>query len=299
VGPFRGVRRARAFAPGHVTGFFVPALDATDPRARGSTGAGLVLDRGVRAAARFDPSGRTVLRVRSRPRVPLPISRDVARRLRADQPGSLEVDLVHDLPVGQGLGMSAAGAVATGLAVAAVLGRPTRAAWETAHLAELYLRGGLGGVAALAGGGLEHRWRAGVPPFGRVRHRPCVAPIALYVAGPPIPSPSILSAPDRLRRIRQVGGRCEAEFVRHPTAAVFFGQAERFTDAVGLAPSGVLRAIEALRAAGYLAMQAMFGQVVLATPGPGVRRSGWPNLPGVKRLPGVRIGTTGAGLLPP
>src|SRR5580692_2923567 len=110
MGPSQAHVVARAFAPGHITGFFVPDLTARDPRRRGSTGAGIVLDRGVAARAPFDPSGPTPLRLSSRPRMALPISRDVAQRLRVGTPGSLEILLDHDLPVGQGLGMSAAGA---------------------------------------------------------------------------------------------------------------------------------------------------------------------------------------------
>src|SRR5271154_6986697 len=44
-------RRARAFAPAHVTGYFSPDLGSRDPRGRGSVGAGLVLDAGAVAEA--------------------------------------------------------------------------------------------------------------------------------------------------------------------------------------------------------------------------------------------------------
>ncbi|HKV89750.1 MAG TPA: hypothetical protein VJQ43_00960, partial [Thermoplasmata archaeon] len=69
---------AAGFAPGHVSGIFAPRLAARDPRARGSVGAGLVLDVGVRATAHWTPgkTGRTS--VRSDPPCALPISTEVA-----------------------------------------------------------------------------------------------------------------------------------------------------------------------------------------------------------------------------
>ncbi|MCI4367026.1 MAG: hypothetical protein L3K08_04685 [Thermoplasmata archaeon] len=297
MGRSRAVRRARAIAPGHLTGFFVPDLGPRDPRARGSTGVGLVLDRGVLAEARYDPTGPSRIRLRSRPRIPLPISREVARRLLADHPGTLEVDLRQELPVGQGLGMSAAGAVATGLAVAQVLQLPAGRAWETAHLAELYFRGGLGGVAAIGGGGLEHRIRPGVPPFGLVHHRPCAPVLDLLEIGAPIPSPSVLGDSRRLARIRRAGLRSERAFSRRPTLSAFLEESERFTDHVGLAPPSVIAALEALRGSGRAAAQAMFGQVVFVVT-PRKIDAPWPELQGPVRRIRVSVGREGARKVP-
>jgi len=165
-------RSTRAFAPGHVTGIFRPEVTHRDPRGRGSVGAGIVLELGAWAEARFSPGPRSRIRVVADGRGPWPISEDVARRMTPEEPGTLTVRLTHELPVGQGFGMSAAGALATALAVGALSARPTAHAVEVAHLADLFGGGGLGGVAAILGGGLEVRTRAGVPPLGRVIHRP-------------------------------------------------------------------------------------------------------------------------------
>ncbi len=299
MGRSRRVRRARAFAPGHLTGFFVPEPGARDPRGRGSTGVGLVLDRGVVAEARFDPSGPTCLRLWSRPRSPLPISREVAQRLRAGIPGTLEIDLVHRLPIGQGLGMSAAGAVATGLAVASALDLPARRAWETAHLAEIYHQGGLGGVAAIGGGGLEQRVEAGLPPIGVVRHRRCSLVLQLLVVGPHIPTPSVLSDPARVARLHRAGRRSMNAYNVRPGAEAFLEESERFTDAAGLSSPKVTEVLRAARSAGYFAAQAMFGQVVFAvarTRGTGARA---PPLPDVHGQLTLHVGASGAGLLDP
>ncbi len=271
--PGAGTRRARAFAPGHVTGVFLPDTDARDPRARGSRGAGLVLDRGVTASATWTPGRRPRLEVRSDLSHPLSISEDVARRLLGASVGTLRVELAHDLPVGEGFGTSAAGAVATALASASVLGRSERRAIETAHLADLFGGGGLGGVAAIFGGGLEVRRRAGVPPFGEVVHRRGRVRLVIGVVGPALATPGILGDPRRLARIRRAAaglvpasGRLSVE--------EFSTVSQRFTDRVRFASPALRSALHELRRRGLPAAQAMFGEsfFTLATSERGWRR---------------------------
>ena len=266
MGPRRTPVTARAFAPGHLTGFFAPDLNSKDPRGRGSRGAGIVLDRGVIATARYDPRGPSRTRVTSTPRVPVPISREVAVRLRAGLPGALSVELRHDLPIGQGLGMSAAGAVATGLAVAHVVEIPESRAWEVAHLSDLFHGGGLGGVAALRKGGLETRIRPGIPPWGTSRHWAWNGPVRIYRAAGPRPSPRLLRDPAFLRRVARAGARSVPAFLRDPSLRTFLREAERFTDRIDLGPPRVTRWVHSLRSPEIACAQAMFGGLVYAIP---------------------------------
>ena len=259
-------RRARAFAPAHVTGIFRPALSARDPRARGSLGAGIVLEVGVTAEAEVDPAGPDRIRLTSDARRPLPISEEVARRLFPPGIGTLRVRLAHDLPIGQGFGLSAAGATATALAVAAVGGRSRAVAIQTAHLADLFGGGGLGGVAAIVGGGgLEFRVRPGIPPWGAVEHRALAGPILVGVVGRPIPSPRILRGRAALGRLARAAGDLP-ELLRRPSAAAFFRASADFTDRAGLTSPALERVLRALRNRGADAAQAMFGRAFFARP---------------------------------
>jgi pantoate kinase len=189
---------------------------------------------------------------------PLEISADVATRLLASHPGQLRVELHHGLPVGQGFGMSAAGATATALAVGRVVGASRSRAIETAHLADLFGGGGLGGVAAILGGGFEVRWRAGIPPFGRVLRRPVAPRILIGKVAGPIPTPRILRDPRRLDRIRRAASEL-AGLTRSPTLGRFWDASESFTDRAGLAAPGLRAVVRALRRRGARAAQAMFG----------------------------------------
>jgi pantoate kinase len=256
--------RAIAFAPGHVTGIFAPAAHARDPRARGSTGAGVVLELGSRAVAEFRPGERRAVRISSDLNIPLPISEDVARRLFPRDRGVLSVHLTHELPVGQGFGMSAAGATATALAVGAIAGRARAESIAVAHLAELFHGGGLGGVAAIAdGGGLEYRQRAGLPPRGRTVHRALGGRLFVGVVGGSIPSPNLLRNASFLARVERAS-RGLNRLLARPGAPEFFDLSERFTDRLGLAPPAVRRVLRALRSRGAWASQAMFGRSFFA-----------------------------------
>lgn len=255
-----------AFAPAHVTGIFSPALGARDSRARGSVGAGLVLEAGVLAHAEWRPSSRPAIHIHSDVPGPLPISDEVARRLLAGRPGRLDLALGHELPIGQGFGMSAAGALATALAVAFVTGSSRRKAIEVAHLADLYGGGGLGGVSAILGGGWELRARPGIPPRGRIRHFPTHGTAFVIVAGAAMPSPALLRNPRFLGRVGRASGVGLARLDRRPSLDRFLAEAERFTDALRLGPPAVLRTVHALRTVDTRVAQAMFGRSLFAVP---------------------------------
>jgi len=262
--PDASARFGRAFAPNHVSGFFVPRLEARDPRGRGSVGAGLVLEAGVTATAQWVPDVRPSVRVRWEGTGRLEISEAVAARLLAARPGRLRVHLEHALPIGQGFGSSAAGAVATGLAVAEALELPRRRALEVAHLAELFGGGGLGGVAAILGGGLEVRVRAGLPPRGRVVRTEVDETVLVGTVGAPIRSTVILREPRRLRHFAE-GERIFATFLSGPGWEEFWDSAQRFTDLAGLVPPRLAATLRGLRRRGVSAAQAMFGRSFFAT----------------------------------
>ena len=290
-------RITRAFAPGHVTGVFRAETAARDPRERGSVGAGVVLELGARAEARFTPGPRRSVRVVGNGPGPWPISEDVARRLAPKLAGTLTVRIAHELPVGQGFGMSAAGALATALATASITGASRAHAVRVAHLAELFGGGGLGGVAAILGGGLELRTRPGVPPFGEVTHFPFVPALFVGVVGPPIPSPAVLSDPRSLRRIRAASAGWP-RLVRNPTPSAFFAVSERFTDRAGLASRPVARTVRALRDRGARAGQAMFGESFFAMPGTASARTAcreWLESRGIRAVE-LHAATSGAHL---
>ena len=262
-------RNAFAVAPGHVSGIFVPEVDDPDLLARGSRGAGVVLDVGVsaRATARPAPPGGTgtlqILERREAGR--FPITREALESLPGLQGWIVEVDLQHDLPVSQGLGMSAAGSLAACLAVAELLGLPPRSAVEAAHRAEVRLHGGLGGVVAILDGGVEVRRKAGLPPYGVVERTPMVQGFFLGTLDRPLPSPPLLSDPEFLLRVRRAGERWLSELGPPPIRwEALLSVFEVFTDELGLAPLPLRDAMLKLRQEGCRCAQTMLGNTLLA-----------------------------------
>lgn len=291
------VRRAAAFAPSHVTGIFVPATGASDPRARGSLGAGLVLDVGVVADATWVPGPRTTVEVRGAAPFGYEISAEAARHLLGPARGRLSVRIDGDLPVSQGFGTSAAGALATALAVAAALRRPRARAIEIAHLADLFGGGGLGGVAAISGGGgLELRTSPGIPPFGAVAWRRYDAPLALGAVGRPLSTRALLADPRWQRRFG-AGAALFRRLAAEPTEEGFWSASERFTDTVRLASPRLRAVLRALRRRGARAAQAMLGQSYFARLPPGRRGDELRRWAARTRVPlrEVRVGEHGAG----
>lgn len=261
-------------------------------------GAGIVLELGAHAFAEFRPGGPTRFRLTSDLARPLRISEAAGRRLLGDVKGRVRVHLTHDLPVGQGFGTSAAGATATGLAVARVVGRSRGEAIEASHLADLFGGGGLGGVAAILGGGLEVRTNPGIPPWGRIVHRSFPGSVWVGVVGDPILTPRILSNPRVLERLQKAAGGLD-RLGSHPSVELFFELSERFTDRAGIAPPSLRSVIRALRRRGAWAAQAMFGRSFFALPrSPAARRAvvDWLERQGIRGVE-VRAARTGARIL--
>ena len=298
--PDASVACGRAFAPSHVTGLVVPRTEARDPRARGSVGAGLVLSTGVIATATWRPGSRRSVALSSDRPASLEISEVVARRLLGARPGRLSVALTHPLPIGQGFGASAAGALATGLAVADALGLPPRKAVEVAHLADLFGGGGLGGVAAILGGGLEVRLRPGLPPHGRIVRRPRSDRLLVGTVGRPLRTGTVLRDPGHQRSF-DAGETLLTRLGRRPTWDRFWDVSEAFTDEVDLAVPRLRDVLRGLRRRGSRAAQAMFGGSFFATlPSPAAARSvaRWLRRSGATVWP-VAVGSQGAHALGP
>ncbi|MEM0342831.1 MAG: pantoate kinase [Thermoplasmata archaeon] len=257
------MRKARAFCPGHVTAFF-EVCRTRDPLSTGSRGAGICLSLGATSEVTFsEESGRSIeVTLDGRP-VRAPVTVDAVSRLLGDRCGAVSVRTRHDLPVGQGFGMSAAGALSAAFALASILRESKQRAFEVAHEAEVLRGGGLGDVAALYRGGVTVRERPGLPPIGKVRRVPGAPELVLCVVGRPIRTKTVLSHPGKVRAINSIGGRLVDEMLKRPSVSTLMELANDFALASGLATKRVLRAIKAASAHGVASM-AMLGNSVFA-----------------------------------
>ncbi len=244
-----------AFAPGHITGFF-EICSADDPALAGSRGAGLCLTRGAVSVVDRHTS-RTSVTVDGDPGGS--VTKD-AIRLLTDRP--VEAQITLELPQSQGFGMSAAGTLATAIAVADLYGLPRDRAVRAAHVAEVQHATGLGDVVPSATGGIEIRETPGAT--GRMRHIDSDAEVVVASIGPELQTVAVLRDPAMRARISRVGRRCLEELLAEPSFERLFTLSRRFAVETGLLTPGLRQALEAIEPYGMASM-CMLGNAVFAT----------------------------------
>lgn len=259
---------AKAYAPGHITGFFEIHDEESDPCRKGSTGCGLVLNSGVTTEVRVGPLvGETEIFLNGK-RVEGKTTRTVLEAI-TDLP--VRVDSRSEIPIGCGFGASGAGALGTGYALsqALSLNLTSDSLTECAHIAEVLNRSGLGDVAAQSSGGLVIRLKPGSPEFGKIDRIPVQEARVFCIALGEISTGSVLSDPVAARVINAAGKTAMTRLLEKPTLENFMFQAKKFARETGLLSERAGDVIEAVDAVGGLASQAMLGDTVFAIPSPG------------------------------
>jgi pantoate kinase len=248
----------KAFAPAHITGFFIVHDDA-DPLRMGSCGAGLSLDDGALTEASL--ADRTEILLNGRPAEAS--TTEAVVRLLAGRPVRVETRL--GIPVGGGLGASAAGAVSTALALNELLGleKTMNELLYAAHVAEVTSGTGLGDVAGMSGGGVEIRRKPGVP-FA-VDRIPVPQTYIYYVCFGPVSTKTVLSDPREKTAINGAGRKCLKSLLDKPTFPELMRLSRSFAVETGLISERALDAVEAVESHGGLASMAMLGDTVFAT----------------------------------
>jgi len=191
-----------AFCPGHLTCFFRPVRTA-DVMTTGSEGAGIRLSLGsvVHIDERSDKKVCMMIDGKSSE---AKISKRVASIL-ADGRG-FDITVENQLPVSQGFGMSAAGAIAAGVCICKILGKDENEAYKAAHIADIEEMGGMGDVSALtAKGPISVRTTAGFPPNGNVISKGCKRDLTLIVIDGELETKKVLADEDMVRLISSAG----------------------------------------------------------------------------------------------
>lgn len=253
-----------AFAPGHISAFFEPIYFNQNMDRTGSRGAGINISLGALSQVTVKPAPHQTLAIRiNRSPSNAPVTKLALKYLIGETPLKITIDTMLDLPVSQGFGMSAGGALSSALALADLLKIPRENAVKAAHYAEVQLRTGLGDVIASNFGGIEIRRKAGLPPWGMQEHIPGKFDMVLCVVGKEIKTKKILSDAKRLREISSYGQYCTKKLLEKPSFEQLFSLAWEFTQKIGLADVKVLQAIEAAHQYGGASM-CMLGNSVFA-----------------------------------
>ncbi|KGK97941.1 pantothenate kinase [Methanococcoides methylutens] len=250
----------KAFAPGHITGFF-EIHDDPDPRRKGSTGCGVVIDGGI-AAIVTPGEEKTEISLDG-----VSVNADTTRSLIeqiVDLP--VHVECTSSIPIGCGFGASAAGALSTAYALndAFSLGLTSNQLVEAVHIAEVSNGSGMGDVEAQYFGGVPIRKVPGCPPYGVLDRVPSPSFEVHCIVLGELSTGSVLNDGGFMREINSAGRSALRSLLSRPTIANFMELSKQFTLKCGLASDRVIDAIEAVGAAGGMASQAMLGETVFA-----------------------------------
>jgi pantoate kinase len=256
------MRRAIAFCPGHITGFF-QAIEHDNIFETGSRGAGFCTELGARSEVWItDGEGIIEVSINGKPTF-APVTEYALRRVLKNEPYDLNVVTTLGLPISQGFGTSAAGAVSSSLALCSLLDRPSHEAFEAAHESEIANQTGMGDVSAMFRGGMTFRRKEGLPPLGKVDRFDGDPEVVLCELGAPIKTSTVLTDERLKANINAVGKKCIAEFELDLTVPTFTRLSKRFAMETALASAEILKAIRGAEQFGHASMS-MLGNSVFA-----------------------------------
>jgi pantoate kinase len=256
--------KASSFAPGHISGFFEPIYNENDVTRSGSRGSGINVSLGAISEVNVKNSLKQKINIFLNKKLTnAPVTLLAVKHLIKDMPLEVTIETNLQLPIGQGFGMSAAGALSATTALAKLINIPKEQAIKTSHFAEVQLLTGLGDVIASSFGGIEIRREAGLPPWGMIEHIPGKYEIVLCVVGDKINTKKVLSNPNAIKEISTYGRYCTQKIVEKPSVENLFTLSQMFTIKTGLADKKVLEAIESANKVGMASM-CMLGNSVFA-----------------------------------
>lgn len=254
---------AKAFCPGHITGFF-QICDSDDILSMGSRGAGLCITLGATSRVKVENSVRQQISVMiDGKESKAEVTTEALRHILGHAKSRVEVNTTLDLPQSQGFGMSAAGSLSSALALAHLLGEDRQMAFEAAHIAEIRWKCGLGDVSAIHGGGITIRKKPGLPPKGEVIRIPGAPDVVLAVVGAKLLTRDVLSDAQKRNAINASGSRRVDALVKSPSIEKLMGFSADFASETGLASRKILDAMGAASKLGMASMS-MLGNSVFA-----------------------------------
>ena len=258
---------AKAFSPGHITGFFeIPHGSYSHFLHKGSKGAGFSIDTGIATTAYVYESAKTDYRISingTQTKNAEVSSWVVEEYLKlANRPYFVNVDHDVGIPVGFGLGSSGAAALSLSYALneALDIGLSRTEAAQIAHHAEIACKTGLGTVIAEFAGGFEIRTGAGAPGIGSLTKIDLENYKAVVLCLAPISTKSFLTS--RTDEINGLGGIMLSKLSLSRSVDDFLAMSREFAGTLGLTEDRCKEPMAALKSRGIESSVALLGQTV-------------------------------------
>jgi Predicted archaeal kinase (sugar kinase superfamily) len=251
----------KAYCPSHITCFFRP-VESPNILSKGSLGAGIRLESGTILDI-DEKAGNTRIFINGE-ETEANITRSILEKMIPDR--GFEVNIEIELPLGQGFGMSASGAVAMVLCAADIVGVDRHTAFVNAHIADIEGGGGLGDVAALMKEAHQPvRVRAGMPPDGEVIDtKMTFDKLTLAVLGPKLKTSSVLSDKECLRSLIAAGDYAMSDFLNDVSKEHLFSLSNRFSSSTGVEQKEVSQAMDRLRSREINVAMCMLGNSIFS-----------------------------------
>ncbi len=262
-----GKMRARAFCPGHLTGLFVIKDDAEDLEEKGSLGTGLCLSRGAMSRVKLSMGMEEVTVHINGKEDEAPVTKKAVEYMMSGTGMDVEIQTSLELPVGQGLGMSGAGAFSSCLALCKILGLPKEEALKASHRAEVECGTGLGDIAAQNVGGLTVRKKPGIPPFGEVESFKTESQVFLCVMEGEKSTSDILQNEEQRGLINKAGKKWYDELGEEPDLETMMKCSFEFAKESTLITEVQEELCQELWDHGHMASLTMLGNSIFCIPG--------------------------------
>ncbi|MEM2785124.1 MAG: GHMP kinase [Candidatus Nitrosotenuis sp.] len=259
--------KGTAFSPAHITGFFKAELDENaQPELQGSLGAGFSIEKGVTTTVEVEDSDFTDFKIKVTGYQPdnTQVSEYVLREFLQNVEGSYFVNVHHEIkiPVGYGLGCSAAVALSLAYALNEAFGTRYSKKYlgRMAHNAEVICRTGLGDVLASYHGGFEIRVKSGAPGIGEIKKIPTGTDSAIMICFSPISTKQFLK--ERLASINGLGGKMVDSLVQTRNIDQFHDFSVEFANYVNIITPKMKTVINDLASHCIKSGVALFGETI-------------------------------------
>ncbi|MDQ3717529.1 MAG: GHMP kinase [Thermoproteota archaeon] len=268
---------AKAFSPGHITGFFEAPHDtcsssssssSSDFLYRGSKGAGFSIERGIATTVFLYETTRPnyyQISINGTKSSNAEVSKWVVEEYlkHTNRPYFISVHHDVEIPIGFGLGSSGAAALSLSYALNRVLdaGLNRTEAAQIAHNAEIACNTGLGTVIAEFAGGFEMRTTAGAPGIGsvsKINLDENYKVVVLCLA--PILTKSFLA--NSINQIDGLGSIMLSKLSVSRSLDDFLKMSHGFAEMLNLTEGRCKEPIAALKRKGIKSSVALFGQTV-------------------------------------
>ncbi len=265
---------AKAFSPGHITGFFATdkTVQMTHPNFNGSLGAGFSISKGIFTTVKVynDFSKNYRILVNGVDSFDAKVSKFVIEYYlkMVDKPIFISVDHESEIPIGYGLGSSGSAALSLSYALNHALKTNLSKihAAQIAHNADFICKTGLGTVISEFTGGFEIRISIGGPGIGKILKIPISSEyfaIILYIQ--PISTESLLEKSfffDKNNLLNLSGKTMMNELIKNPTIDTFLNLSHDFAKKCGLLDGYCRDPMLSLESIGIKSSVALFGHAL-------------------------------------